>query len=222
MYPRSPMQQMYTGQQQPYTPYPIPHLPPMVQKKKGFLSKLFQKHDPTHSFMQMVPPYRQMESPPMMHQQQHQPYMQQHQPYMQQPQQMMPPQMNESNDMRGAAAVTTSASGGIGSFFSNLISNPTGMLNNVEKVVQVAQSVGPVVEQYGPIVRSIPSIVKILTSGKGVAEEPTETEKVEVITTPSTPSKKKKRKKVILESSVEKELQKENIAHMTTKPKLYV
>ncbi len=33
----------------------------MAQKKKGFLAKLFKKHDPTEAFMQMVPPYRQME-----------------------------------------------------------------------------------------------------------------------------------------------------------------
>ncbi|MBO1579155.1 MULTISPECIES: VrrA/YqfQ family protein [Bacillus] len=217
MYPKSPMQQMYTGQQQPYTPYPIPNLPPMMQKKKGFLAKLFQKHDPTQPFMQMVPPYQQMEGQPMMYQHQ--------QPYMQQPQsmmspQMMPPQMNDPNETRGSAPVAPSTGGGIGSFFSNLISNPTGMLNNIEKVAQVAQSVGPVVEQYGPIVRSIPSIVKILTSGKGAAEE--STEKVEVITTPPPPSKKKKKKKIILEPVIEKVSPKEDIPPMAPKPKLYV
>ncbi|MEH7459440.1 VrrA protein product [Bacillus pseudomycoides] len=219
MYPKSPMQQMYPGQQ-PYTPYPIPQLPPMMQKKKGFLSKLFKKHDPTQPFMQMVPPYRQMEGQPIMHQHPH--HQQYHQSYIQQPQQMIPPQpqmMNEPNEMRGGASVTPSASSGIGSFFSNLISNPTGMLNNIEKVAQVAQSVGPVVEQYGPIVRSIPSIVKILTSGKGEAEE--SKDEVEVITTPS-PPKKKKRKEIILDPLVEKELPEENIPHMATKPKLYV
>ena len=84
--------------------------------------------------MQMVPPYRQMEGPPMMHQQpppqyrqqyqqqyQHQypqQYQQQYQPYMQQhPEQMIPPQMYESNDTRGGAATTDTSSSGIGSFF---------------------------------------------------------------------------------------------------------
>ncbi len=62
MFPKSPNRQMYPQPgQQPYTPYPIPQLPPMAQKKKGFLAKLFKKHDPTEPFMQMVPPYRQME-----------------------------------------------------------------------------------------------------------------------------------------------------------------
>ncbi|NIA60684.1 hypothetical protein G5716_25030 [Bacillus pacificus] len=103
-------------------------------KKKGFLAKLFKKHDPTEPYMQIVPPYRQMEGPPMMHQQpppqyrqqyqqqyQHQypqQYQQQYQPYMQQhPEQMIPPQMYESNDTRGGAATTATSSSGIGSFF---------------------------------------------------------------------------------------------------------
>ncbi|MEC3434649.1 YqfQ family protein, partial [Bacillus cereus] len=231
--------QMYPNQgQQPYTPYPIPQLPPMAQKKKGFLAKLFKKHDPTEPFMQMVPPYRQMEGPPMMHQQPppqqyqqqyQQQYPQQHpqyQPYMQQhPEQMIPPQMYESNETRGGAATTTAASSGIGSFFSNLISNPTNMINNIEKVSQVVQSVGPVVEQYGPIMRSLPSIVKILTSGKSTEENQTEnvTEPVEVKSPPPTPQKKKrKRKKIVIEPVIEKELPKEPVQQTATKPKLYV
>ena len=62
---------------------------------------------------------------------------------------MIPPQMYESNETRGGATTAAAtASSGIGSFFSNLISNPTNMINNIEKVSQVVQSVGPVVEQY--------------------------------------------------------------------------
>ena len=239
MFPKSPMRQMYPNPgQQPYTPYPIPQLPPMAQKKKGFLAKLFKKHDPTEPYMQMVPPYRQIEGPPMMHQQpppqyrqqyqqqyQHQ-YPQQYQPYMQQhPEQMIPPQMYESNDTRGGAANTDTSSSGIGSFFSNLISNPTTMINNIEKVSQVVQSVSPVVEQYGPIMRNLPSIVKILTSGKSTEENPTEdqtedvTEKVEVAT-PHPPSKK--RKKMVIEPVIEKEVREEPVQKIATKPKLYV
>ena len=40
--------------------------------------------------------------------------------------------MYESNDTRGGAATTDTSSSGIGSF-SNLISNPTNMINNIEK-----------------------------------------------------------------------------------------
>ena len=99
------------------------------RKKKGFLAKLLKTRS-NRAFMQMVPPYRQMEGPPMMHQQPppqqyqqqyQQQYPQQHpqyQPYMQQhPEQMIPPQMYESNETRGGAATTTAASSGIGSFF---------------------------------------------------------------------------------------------------------
>ncbi|MED1409603.1 MULTISPECIES: VrrA/YqfQ family protein [Bacillus] len=235
MYPKPPIGQMHPNQgHHSYTPYPIPQLPPMAQKKKGFLSKLFKKHDPTEPFMQMVPPYRQMEGPPMMHQQPppqyqqqyQQQYSQQYQPYMQQhPQQMIPPQMYESNETRGAATTTAAAtsSSGIGSFFSNLISNPTNMINNIEKVSQVVQSVGPVVEQYGPIMRSLPSIVKILTSGKGTEEKQAEDQPGEVeVVTPPPPPKKRKRKKIVIEPIIEKELPEEPIQQIATKPKLYV
>ncbi|UOB81660.1 YqfQ family protein [Bacillus sp. ZJS3] len=252
MFPKSPTRQMYPNQgQQPYTPYPIPQLPPMAQKKKGFLAKLFKKHDPTEPYMQMVPPYRQMEgAPPMMHQHQQPPpqyrqqyqqqysqpypqqysqqYSQQYQPYMQQHQeQMIPPQMYESNETRGGAATTAASSSGIGSFFANLISNPTNMINNIEKVSQVVQSVSPVVEQYGPIMRNLPSIVKILTSGKSTEEDQAEgqtedvTEKVEVAT-PTPPLKKRKRKKIVIEPVIEKEVREEPVQKIATKPKLYV
>ncbi|WP_242271147.1 YqfQ family protein [Bacillus cereus group sp. BfR-BA-01310] len=235
MYPKPPIGQMHPNQgHHPYTPYPIPQLPPMAQKKKSFLAKLFKKHDPTEPFMQMVPPYRQMEGPPMMHQQPppqyqqqyQQQYSQQYQPYMQQhPQQMIPPQMYESNETRGTATTTAAAtsSSGIGSFFSNLISNPTNMINNIEKVSQVVQSVGPVVEQYGPIMRSLPSIVKILTSGKGTEEKQAEDQPGEVeVVTPPPPPKKRKRKKIVIEPIIEKELPEEPIQQIATKPKLYV
>ncbi|SIR34915.1 YqfQ-like protein [Bacillus cereus] len=238
MFPKSHIRQMYPHQgQQPYTPYPIPQLPPMAQKKKGFLAKLFKKHDPTEPFMQMVPPYQQMEGPPpMMHQQTPpqyqqqypQQYSQQYQPYMQHhPERMIPPQMYESNETRGGAATTAASSSGIGSFFANLISNPTNMINNIEKVSQVVQSVSPVVEQYGPIMRNLPSIVKILTSGKSTEEDPTEnqaediTEKVEVATPPP-PQKKRKRKKIVIEPVIEKELREDPVQKIATKPKLYV
>ncbi|HFK1544449.1 VrrA/YqfQ family protein [Bacillus albus] len=243
MFPKSPARQMYPNQgQQPYTPYPIPQLPPMAQKKKGFLAKLFKKHDPTEPYMQMVPPYRQMEgAPPTMHQHQQPPpqyrqyyppqyqqqYSQQYQPYMQHQEQMIPPQMYESNETRGGAATTAASSSGIGSFFANLISNPTNMINNIEKVSQVVQSVSPVVEQYGPIMRNLPSIVKILTSGKSTEEDQAEdqtedvAEKVEVATPPP-PPKKRKRKKIVIEPVIEKEVREEPVQKIATKPKLYV
>ncbi len=51
MFPKSHTRQMYPNQgQQPYTPYPIPQLPPMAQKKKGFLAKLFKKTRSNRAF----------------------------------------------------------------------------------------------------------------------------------------------------------------------------
>ena len=149
MFPKSPTRQMYPNPgQQPYTPYPIPQLPPMAQKK-GFLAKLLKTRS-NRAFMQMVPPYRQMEGQPMMHQQPPPPqyqqqypqqyqqqYPQQHpqyQPYMQQyPEQMIPPQMYESTETRGAQLQLRQQQAVASAVFSNLISNPTNMINNIEK-----------------------------------------------------------------------------------------
>lgn len=217
MFPKSPTRQMYPNQgQQPYTPYPIPQLPPMAQKRKGSLlnslktrsNRAFHANGSTLStngrtaandapattapISTTIP----IPIPTTI------------------PAAILttistihaatsrandPPQMYESNETRGGAATTAASSSGIGSFFANLISNPTNMINNIEKVSQVVQSVSPVVEQYGPIMRNLPSIVKILTSGKSTEEDPTEnptediTEKVEVATPPP-PQKKEKEK----------------------------
>ncbi|CAM4132435.1 hypothetical protein BAMA_22195 [Bacillus manliponensis] len=228
MYQNSPIQPMHMQQQPRYMPYPNYSMPPFVPKKKGLLAKLFKKHDPAAPFMQMMPPYRQLSQHPYM------PYQQQPQ-YLGGQQMMQQPQMMRSetkminhNETRGSAEGTSS---GIGTFFSNLISNPTGMLNNVEKVVQVAQSVGPVVEQYTPLVRSIPSLMKIFTSSNDSAEEATETkqdvteepkkEKTSVAPSPKAPTKKRKRKKTPV---TEIEVKEEPIVAPipTSKPKLYV
>jgi hypothetical protein len=136
--------------------------------------------------------------------------------------------MYEANETRGAATTTAAAtsSSGIGNFFSNLIANPTNMINNIEKVSQVVQSVGPVVEQYSPIMRNLPSIVKILTSGKSAEEKQNENAPDEVnevkVATPTPPQKKRKRKKIVIEPIIEKELLEEPVQQIATKPKLYV
>lgn len=228
MYQKSPTHPMHMQGQPSYIPYPNYSMPPFAPKKKGLLAKLFQKHDPAAPFMHMVPPYRQVGR------HSHRPY-QQYPQYMQGQPQMMPrqsqgagPQMMSQNETRGGAEGTSS---GIGTFFSNLISNPTGMLNNVEKVVQVAQSVGPVVEQYSPIVRSIPSLIKVFTSKNSSSEEKKETENTtetnerppeeKVSLTPY--SKPAVQKKTVKEEPViEKEIQEEKIIFTTPKPKLYV
>lgn len=214
MYMKSPpYQQMYTQSPYPHTMYPTQGMQPMMPKKKGLLAKLFQKRNPAADYMYMMPPYRQLETYSNTPYQQNQPYM--HPPKQQQ--QMMQPQMMAEGETRGTAG---SASSGIGGFFTNFISNPTGMINNVEKVVQMAQSFGPVVQQYGPIVRNIPSIMKILSSGKSTEEK--QTEAVEV--SPSTPSQKIPitEKPLTPNIIIEDEVAVENVHSTTPKPKLYV
>lgn len=222
MYMKSPpYQQMYTQSPYSHTMYPTPGMQPMMPKKKGFLAKLFQKRNPAAD-MYMMPPYRQLET------YSNTPYQQNH-PYMHPPKQqrMAQPQMMAEGETRGTVGTAGGASSGIGSFFTNFISNPTGMLNNVEKVVQMAQSFGPVVQQYGPIVRNIPSIMKILSSGKSTEEKQTEvaekqTKVVEV--SPSTPSKEIPitRKPLAPKIIIEDEVAVENVQSTTPKPKLYV
>lgn len=221
-----PYQQMYTQSPYPHTMYPTQGMQPMMPKKRGLLAKLFQKRNPTPDHMNMMPPYRQLET------YSNTPYQQTH-PYIQPPppQRMMQPQMMAPNETRGTATETREAAGstpgGIGNFFTNFISNPTGMINNVEKVVQMAQSVGPVVQQYGPIVRNIPGIMKILSSGKNTEEKQTEaaekqTEVVEVSS--STPSKKIPitSKPLAPKIIIEDEAAVESVQSTTPKPKLYV
>ncbi|SFC51370.1 YqfQ-like protein [Bacillus sp. 491mf] len=221
MYMKSPpYQQMYTQSPYPHTMYPTQGMQPMMPKKKGILAKLFQKRNPATDYMYMMPPYRQLETYPNAQYQHNQPYM--HPPKQQQ--QMMQPQMMAEGETRGTAG---NASSGIGSFFTNFISNPTGMINNVEKVVQMAQSVGPVVQQYGPIVRNIPSIMKILSSGKNTEEKQTEVaeKQTEVVAvSPSTPSKKIPitREPIAPKIIIEDEAVVENVQSTTPKPKLYV
>lgn len=81
------------------------------------------------------------------------------------------------------SAATASSSGGIGSFFSNLVSNPSAIVGNVEKIVQVAQSVSPVVQQYGPLMRNFPNLTKILSAFTPSSNKETAAEE----TTPAAP-----------------------------------
>ncbi|MDP7977218.1 VrrA/YqfQ family protein [Bacillus sp. WLY-B-L8] len=219
MYMKSPpYQQMYTQSPYPHTMYPTHGMQPMMPKKKGFLAKLFQKRNPNPAvdYMYMMPPYRQLETYPNTPYQQSQPYM--HPPKQQQ--QMMQTQMAAEDETRGAGNTPS----GISSFFTNFISNPTGMINNVEKVVQMAQSVSPVVQQYGPIVRNIPNIMKILTSGKNADEK--QTEEVKTTTAASTATHSEEipitSKPLVPPITLEDKVEAENVHSSTPKPKLYV
>jgi hypothetical protein len=97
---------------------------------------------------------------------------------------------------------------GAGGFLSNLLSNPSsagGMLNNIQRAVNVANQVGPMVQQYGPMVRNIPSLIKLYkelkTSDDDPNEDDTEAKDIPISSTPE--------KKIVIKTG-------------TTTPKLYI
>jgi hypothetical protein len=66
---------------------------------------------------------------------------------------------------------------GAGGFLSKLLSNPGsagGMLNNIQRAVNVANQVGPMVQQYGPMVRNIPNLIKLYKELKASDDDPIE------------------------------------------------
>ncbi|MFX3623805.1 MAG: VrrA/YqfQ family protein [Ectobacillus sp.] len=153
---------MHQYQHQPnHYPYPngMVGMNQMQPRRQGFLAKLFGHKNPNPQEMYYMMNQQGGFTPMMM------PNIAQQLPPASQSQQtaaglrMMNPQATA-----GAATAARSTSGGIGSFFSNILSNPSSMIGNVEKIVQVAQTVGPVVQQYGPIVKNIPGLVKIFTA----------------------------------------------------------
>jgi hypothetical protein len=52
---------------------------------------------------------------------------------------------------------------GTSNFLSNLLSNPSGMMTNIQKVMDVANHVGPMIQQYGPMMRNIPALIRLYT-----------------------------------------------------------
>ncbi|MBM7660812.1 hypothetical protein JOC85_001584 [Bacillus mesophilus] len=95
---------------------------------------------------------------------------------------------------------------GSGGFLSNLLANPGGMLNNVQKAIGVANQVGPMVQQYGPMVRNIPSLIKLYKEFNSSDDSTTE----EVVEEKEVPVSKK--------TPVEKTA----VSKGTSKPKLYI
>lgn len=156
-------QMPYQSVQSPY-PYQPMGMPPlqMPQQKQGFLSKLLgQKNRAPYPFENQTRFPQEMGTnyPQAFH--------------------AYPPQQNEqmrnpyNNSVRmnnpiaappTTAAATVASKGGVGTFFSNLIADPSSMIGNVEKVVKVAQTVGPVVQQYSPLIKNFPNITKLLSS----------------------------------------------------------
>ncbi|WP_456278260.1 VrrA/YqfQ family protein [Bacillus sp. AK128] len=111
----------------------------------------------------------------------------------------------------GAAGALNNVAGqslqqGSGGFLSNLLANPGGMLNNVQKAIGVANQVGPMVQQYGPMVRNIPSLIKLYKEFNSSDDAKTD----EVVEEKEVP--------VAKENSTDKPVVEKGIS----KPKLYV
>lgn len=158
-----------TQRQMPYqfVQYPYPYqpmgMPPvqMPQQKQGFLSKLLgQRNRAPYPFQTQARFPQEMGAN----------YPQAFHSYpMQRNEQMRNPynnsvRMNSPIAAPTTAATTVASQGGVGTFFSNLIADPSSMIGNVEKVVKVAQTVGPVVQQYSPLIKNFPNITKLLSS----------------------------------------------------------
>ncbi|MFZ3588178.1 VrrA/YqfQ family protein [Bacillus sp. DJP31] len=103
---------------------------------------------------------------------------------------------------------------GAGGFLSNLLTNPgaaSGMLNNIQKAVNMANQVAPMVQQYGPMVKNIPSLIKLyreLGSSDDAEDKKGVEDTVEAKDVP-----------VSIDS---KEEEMPNIKKGTSKPKLYI
>ncbi|WP_379966220.1 VrrA/YqfQ family protein [Ectobacillus sp. sgz5001026] len=202
----------------PYQPMGMPPLQ-MPQQKQGFLSKLLgQKNRAPYPFENQTRFPQEMGTN----------YPQTFQAY--------PPQRNEQmrnpydNSVRmnspiaspTTAAATVTSKGGVGTFFSNLIADPSSMIGNVEKVVKVAQTVGPVVQQYSPLIKNFPNITKLLSSLQKKEDNTSSlpAEKEQEATESKTKPTTKTRSRHIVAKKEELPLVEPHIKG--TKPKLYV
>ncbi|WPZ17418.1 VrrA/YqfQ family protein [Geobacillus subterraneus] len=83
--------------------------------------------------------------------------------------------------LQNAAANTATTANTSGGFI--------GMLNNVQKMLGIAQNVMPMVQQYGPLIRNLPAMIRIFRELKPADEEEGETKPTE-----SAPAKETKQK----------------------------
>ncbi|WLR49867.1 YqfQ family protein [Bacillus tianshenii] len=85
----------------------------------------------------------------------------------------------------------------------------TGVLDNLQKGLKMAQTVGPMVQQYGPMIRNIPSMIKLyqeLSNMDDADSSNTENETTETVVEESN------------ESSIEQETTKESRPYLLSPP----
>lgn len=71
-----------------------------------------------------------------------------------------------------------------------------GTMQNIEKMIQLAQTVKPMIDQYGPMVKNIPSMLDLLKEYKAYSADQTQNTNDDTKTTNKTTTKKTKSKEV--------------------------
>ncbi|MFD3447706.1 VrrA/YqfQ family protein [Microbacteriaceae bacterium 4G12] len=205
--------------QQPPYQNPMMGMNQMPPKRQGMLSKLFgKKNQPPQDMYYMMnnpAPFMPMQQMPQMNPNPPQMY-------------PNPPQMNQrmTNPQpmeRATNEASSDSSKGVGNFLSNFLSNPSSMMGNVEKIMQVAQTMKPVVEQYGPLMKSIPGIGKIFTTvAAGTEATVIEGEATDVAPEPKAEEKAEKKTLNHKQEQPAPTPQNHSIQEKTSGPKLYV
>ncbi|MBB6284834.1 VrrA/YqfQ family protein [Geobacillus subterraneus] len=120
--------------------------------------------------------------------------------------------------LQNAAANTATAANTSGGFI--------GMLNNVQKMLGIAQNVMPMVQQYGPLIRNLPAMIRIFRELKSADEEEGETKPTESASAKETkqkPAAQAAKKRSVPQAKHETPQEKQTpAAPRPSTPKLYI
>ncbi|WP_025948920.1 VrrA/YqfQ family protein [Geobacillus thermocatenulatus] len=108
---------------------------------------------------------------------------------------------------------------------SNTGGGLVGMLNNVQKMLGIAQNVMPMVQQYGPLIRNLPAMIRIFRELKPADEGEGETtsKSAPANETKQKPAAKAPKKRSVPQAKREEPQEKEaSAAPKPSKPKLYI
>lgn len=119
-----------------------------------------------------------------------------------------------------------------GGMLSNLIQGSTqgaggmdmmGMVQNVQKVMQAADTIKPMVQQYGPMVKQLPEMIALFKEYKNSSSSEDEETDISEEETETTEDKKETAKKVPIQKPKKKNKPKPTMNQTSkSKPKLYV
>ncbi|MGZ0086415.1 VrrA/YqfQ family protein [Caldibacillus thermoamylovorans] len=99
-----------------------------------------------------------------------------------------------------------------------------GMLNNVQKMLGIAQNVMPMVQQYGPLIRNLPAMIRIFRELKPADEDESEakTENATKDNAPKPAAAKQKKRPVPKAADDEPQKRPPSTAPRPSTPKLYI